>query len=177
MATPKIQIDNSKLLERMKTLEAVTGKQVQSTLRRGARLLAVNIAYSTPPYGTNSDALALGEKAVQNDVLKVLKPLYPTIFKFPTKSHSFIEDIASLQNKRLRSSMMKAKSPQALQAIFNNSGGFSKLTANPSADDAHDVYHNTRNNYGRVRKGWKPRNIIFDPGSVASMIREGRIAL
>ena len=171
MATPKIQINNSQLLERMKKLEDVTGKQVQATLRRGARLLAVNLAYSTPPYGTSQDSLALGERAVQNDILKVLKPLYPTILKFPSKTKSFIEDIATLNNKRLQSSMIRAKNPKALQAILNNAGGFSKLTVNPSANEAHDIYHNTRNNYGRVRKGWKARNIIADPGSVATMIR------
>jgi hypothetical protein len=171
MATPKIQIDNTQLFERMKTLEDVTGKQVQATLRRGARLLAVNLAYSTPPYGTNQESLALGERAVQNDILKVLKPLYPTILKFSSKSKSFIEDIATLNNKRLQASMVKARGTKALQAIFDNAGGFSKLTVNSTADDAHDIYHNTRNNYGRVRKGWKARNIIADPGSVATMIR------
>jgi hypothetical protein len=167
MATPKIQIDNTQLVERMKTLQDVTGKQVQATLRRGARLLAVNLAYSTPPYGTNQESLALGERAVQNDILKVLKPLYPTILKFSSKSKSFIEDIATLNNKRLQASMVKARGTKALQAIFDNAGGFSKLTVNSTADDAHDIYHNTRNNYGRVRKGWKARNIVADPGSIA----------
>ena len=176
MAIPNIQLDNHMLLERMKKLEEVTGKQVQDTLRRGARLLAVNLAYSTPPYGTNQEALALGERAIQNDILRVLQPLYPTILKHPSRSKSFFEDIGTLNNKKLSASMKKANGIEALQAIFNNAGKFSKFTVNANAEQAHAIYHNTRNNYGRVRKGWQARNIIADPGSVATMIR-GKQAL
>jgi hypothetical protein len=167
----KVEVKNSVLLERMQKLEKVTGKQVAMTLRRGARLLAVNVARSTPPYGMDNSAKKLGEQAVQNDVLRVMKPLYPTIFAYPTKAKSFVEEISKLKSKTLMESMKSARSAEALQAIFENAGKFSKLTVNRSADDAHDVYHGTRNAYGRVKKGWKGRNIIFDPGSLASFIR------
>jgi hypothetical protein len=176
MATPKIQIDNTQLLERMKTLQDVTGKQVQATLRRGARLLAVNLAYSTPPYGADEKGLEIGEKSVQAAILNIFKPLYPTIFKFPTKSKSFIEEISNLENKKLQSALVKTRTPEKLQAILNNAGKFSRLTVNSTAEQGHEVYHNARNAYGRIRKGWKTRNIVADPGSVATMIR-GKQAL
>lgn len=168
---PKIKVSNEKLLSRMKKLEEVTGRQVGMTMRRGARLLAVNIARATPPYGLDNDALKLGEKAVQNDILKVMKPLYPTIFSYPTKATSFIEEISKLKSKRLMQSMIKASSAEDLQAIFNNAGNFSRLTVNTDATAASDVYQGSRNAYGRVPKGWKGKNIIFDPGSLAAFIK------
>jgi hypothetical protein len=167
----KVEVKNDVLLERMQKLEKITGKQVAMTLRRGARLLAVNVARSTPPYGLDTAAKKLGEQAVQNDVLKVMKPLYPTIFAYPTNATSFVEEISKLRNPRLIKAMVQAKSSDALQAVFNNAGQFSRLKVNAKADDAHDIYHGARNAYGRVRKGWKGRNIIFDPGSLNSFIR------
>jgi hypothetical protein len=71
MAAPKVQIDNSKLLKRMKRYEEVTGKEVASSLRRAGRLLAVNMAFSTPPYGKNVDARKLGENALMRDLMRL----------------------------------------------------------------------------------------------------------
>lgn len=51
MASPKVQIDNVQLLKKMKRLEEVTGKEVASSLRRGGRLLAVNLATTRPHLG------------------------------------------------------------------------------------------------------------------------------
>ena len=167
----KVQIDNVTLLKKMETLQNVTGKQVAATLRRGARLLAVNIATSTPPYGMNSKSLQLGERAVQNDVLKVMTPLYPIILAYPTSEKSFIEQISSLKSRSLVKAMSQAHSAESLQAIFNNAGQFSRLTANSNASAAQEVYHSARNSQGRVRKGWRSRNIITDPGSVATFIK------
>jgi hypothetical protein len=167
----KVQISNAQLLERMKKLEEVTGRQVAMTLKRGARLLAINVARSTPPYGLGADAKKAGEQAVQNDVLRVMKPLYPTIFAYLTKATSFVEEISKLKSKNLIKSMTQAGSANDLQAIFNNAGQFGKLTVNADANSAHDVYHGSRNAYGRVGKGWKGRNIIYDPGSLNTFIR------
>lgn len=83
----KVEIDNRKLLAQMKRLEEVTGNTVSSTLKRGARLLAVNMAFNTPPYGkTKNDketmngdgstsvdisSLHLGERAILRDLMRL----------------------------------------------------------------------------------------------------------
>jgi len=82
MATPKVQIDNVQLLKKMKRLEEVTGKEVASSLRRGGRLLAVNLAHNTPPFGKSSkdkmvddevqmSSLHVGENALMRDLFRV----------------------------------------------------------------------------------------------------------
>ena len=89
----KVEIDNRKLLARMKRLEEVTGKTVSSTLKRGARLLAVNLAYQTPPFGKSSkdkatmdgdgvesielSSLHLGERAILRDLMRVFYIMTP----------------------------------------------------------------------------------------------------
>jgi hypothetical protein len=77
MATPKVQIDNSKLMARMKRYEEVTGKEVAASLRRGARLLAVNMAISTQPYGKGLDARKKGEAAIGKDLLRIFYVMHP----------------------------------------------------------------------------------------------------
>lgn len=77
MATPKIQIDNAKLMKRMARYQEVTGKQVAATMRRGARLLAVNLATSTPPYGKNPAARKQGEAAIGKDLLRIFYVMHP----------------------------------------------------------------------------------------------------
>lgn len=71
MIRPKVQIDNVQLLKKMKQLEKVTGKSVASSLRRGGRLLAVNLAYQTPPFGSNSKAKKLAENALMRDLMRL----------------------------------------------------------------------------------------------------------
>ena len=78
----KVEINNYKLLQRMKKLQEVTGKEVASSLRRGGRLMAVNLAYNTPPYGRSSksktvndevqiSSLHLGERALMRDLMRL----------------------------------------------------------------------------------------------------------
>lgn len=190
MATPKVHIDNSKLIQRMKRYEEVTGKQIGATMRRCARLLAVNMAISTPPYGKDSEAKKLGERAVQNDILRVYTPGSPASFSFPTGKLSFREQVERLvtRNLRLRDAILgalgyaavKARSKQGgsrqaaglsrLNAILGNVPGFSNLHASHGVDAS--IHAKTRNAYGRVRKGWKSREIVADPRQLASYIKE-----
>ena len=174
MATPKVQIDNSKLLERMKRYEEVTGKEVASSLRRGARLLAVNLAQSAPPYGKGTDARNLGEKAVQNDILRVYTPATPIQTRYATKQWSFKEQIQKFITKspRLRDAILSAvnaSDPERLKAIVGHLPTFSKLTFDHGVD--RDVIKKTRNAYGRVRKGWKGSNVVMNAVDLSSFIR------
>jgi hypothetical protein len=77
MATPKVQLDNMKLLKRMEILQQVTGKQVSATLKRVGRLLAVNLAHNTPPYGKNTSSKLLGERALMRDLMRLFYVMTP----------------------------------------------------------------------------------------------------
>jgi hypothetical protein len=172
MATPKIHIDNSKLLKRMERYQEVTGKQVAATMRRGARLLAVNLATSAPPYGKDIAARKLGEKAVQNDILRVFTPATPIKLKHPSSAVSFRDQVEKYvtRNPKLKEAILsaiKASNQSKLSAILSAAGGFSKLVVG-RVDVS--LYKNTRNHYGRVRKGWQGRNIVMPSSELKDFI-------
>ena len=90
----KTVVDTSQLLKRMARYEEVTGKTVADSLRRSARLLAVSMAYSTPPFGKNEEAKKMGEKAITKDLLKIFYVMsQENIEKFKdfwgSKKHTF----------------------------------------------------------------------------------------
>jgi hypothetical protein len=172
MATPNVQIDNVQLLKKMKRLEEVTGKEVASSLRRGGRLLAVNLAYSAPPYGKDIAARKLGEKAVQNDILRVFTPATPIKLKHPSSVVSFSDQVGKYvtRNPKLKEAILsaiKASNQSKLSAILSAAGGFSKLVV--GRVDA-SLYKSTRNHYGRVRKGWQGRNIVMPSSELKDFI-------
>lgn len=161
----KVEIDTSQLLKRMKRYEEVTGKEVAASLRRGARLMAVNLAVSTPPYGKSPSALKLGERAVQNDILRVYTPATPIKTKYETTQWSFQEQIQKFLTKspKLQKAILaavKAVDPERLKGIVSGFPTFSKLTFDHGVDRS--IHKRTRNAYGRVRKGWKGRNVVMN---------------
>jgi hypothetical protein len=161
----KVEIDTSKLLKRMKRYEEVTGKEVAASLRRGARLLAVNLAASTPPFGKDATARKLGERAVQNDIRRIYTPATPISTKYPTTQWSFQEQIQKFLTKspKLQKAILaavKAADPERLKGIVSGLPTFSKLTFDHGVDRS--VHARTRNAYGRVRKGWKGRNVVMN---------------
>lgn len=168
-----VNIDTSKLLKRMDRYAEVTGKSVSSSLRRGARLLAVNLATSTPPYGRNQAAKKLGEQAVQNDISRVYTPLTPMQGKYPSKQLSFREQVEKFVTKdhRLREALLSSidgHDLSKLNCILKNVEGFSKLNVSKGVNLS--IYQKTRNEYGRVRKGWKSREIVSEVGELQSFI-------
>ena len=168
----KIEIDNSRLIERMKRYEEVTGKQISATMRRGARLLAVNMAFSTPPYGTtkavgmnagDTKPKKLGEQATQNDILRVFTPGSPMKTRHGRVTRSFSEDVENYmtRNVRLKKAILaaiRAADVAKLQTILKNVPGYARYTVHSTVDAS--LHKRTRNAYGRVRKGWKSRDIV-----------------
>lgn len=149
----------------MKRYEEVTGKEVAASLRRGARLMAVNLAISTPPFGKDATARKLGERAVQNDILRIYTPATPISTKYPTTQWSFQEQIQKFLTKspKLQQAILgavKAADPERLRSIVSGLPTFSKLTFDHGVDRS--VHARTRNAYGRVRKGWKGRNVVMN---------------
>ena len=187
---PKVVIDNSRLLARMKRYEEVTGKQITATMRRGARLLAVSMATSTQPYGKNSSAQKLGERAVQNDILRVYRPGTDTRFPLPSEVPSFAASVKKTVTKNpalrdailgalglaaLRARSARGKARQAagvdrLNAIFRSMKGASRLYANAGVNPR--FHKQSRNASGRVAKNCKANEIVTDPRQLVASIRE-----
>jgi hypothetical protein len=174
MAVPKVHIDNSRLLARMKKYEKVTGKAIGSTLRRNARLMAVNLATSTPPYGKSPSSKKLGEMATQNDILRVYRPGTDTKFAHSSSVPSFEATIKKTvtENISLREAILgalAAKDTGKLNAIFRNVKGFSKIHAKDAVHPS--FHHRSRNNYGRVRKNWKANEVVLNTSDLKSYVK------
>jgi hypothetical protein len=175
MAAPKVEIDNRQLLERMKRYQEVTGKEIGATMRRGARLLAVNLAYSTPPYGKDVAARKLGEKAVQNDILHIMRPMEKINLPHKTNVEPFKKTVQRIvtNNKALRKDLLKAIRDfdiARISGILKSVRGFSELRV--IAEPSKHLHKITRNEYGRTRKGWQGREIIFKSGYLEEYIKK-----
>jgi hypothetical protein len=195
MATPKVQIDDEKLRKRMAKYQDITGKQIAATMRRGGRLLAVNLCTSTPPYGKNSESQKMGERAVQNDILRAYQPAAPIKTKYPRDKQSLrdvvkrvvVRDFAlrdaiiaaidmanRISNRRTAQKRITKKSRALgiadLRVLLGQASGFNKLKVDESVDKS--VHKQTRNNYGRVRKGWRTRNVVYNSKDLEKYIVE-----
>jgi hypothetical protein len=195
MATPKVQIDNQKLLKKMELYQQVAGKQIAATMRRGARLLAVNLAYSTPPYGKNSQSQKLGEIAVQNDMLRAYMPAAPISTKHDRQKQSLRDvvrrvivrdfklrdailsaiDMANrISNRRTKQKRITKKSRALgladLRVLLAQAPGFNKLKVDETVDKS--IHKRTRNNYGRVRKNWQTRTVVYRSKDLEKYIKE-----
>lgn len=195
MATPKVEIDNQKMLEKMKVYQEVTGKQIAATMRRGARLLAVNLAYSTPPYGKKSESQKLGEIAVQNDILRAYMPAAPIATKHPREKQSLRDVVRRVivKNFKLRDAILAAidmgnrisnrRKPQKritkksralgiaeLRVLLGQAEGFNRLKVDETVDTS--IHKRTRNDYGRVRKNWQTRTVVYKSKDLEKYIKE-----
>lgn len=175
MATPKVQIDNVQLLKKMKRLEEVTGKEITGTMRRGARLLAVNLAYSAPPYGKDVAARKMGEKAIQNDILSVMRPMEKINLPFKTNVEPFKKTVQRIvtNNKALRKDLLnsiKNFDIAKFTSLLRHVSGFSSL--NVLSEPSSEIHRRTRNDAGRVRKGWRGRDIVFKSGYLEEYIKK-----
>jgi hypothetical protein len=171
----KTIVDTSKLLKRMARYEEVTGKTVADSLRRSARLLAVSMAYSTPPYGNKPESKKLGERAVQNDILRVYTPSEPIKNTYPTNKTSLREQVERFftRDVKLKERIIEAiaEGRQAeLSGILKNISGFAKLNVSKGVDVS--IHAKTRNAYGRVRKGWKGREIVMESNQLERYIKD-----
>ena len=185
MAAPTIKLSSGELGKKMALFEKLTGSSIQDSLRRQARLLAVDLCRRTPPYGLDDESKKLGERAIQNDILRVYKQVHEIQTKHPTAMHSFrnIVDKNVVRDLPLRKAMLaaidheathgssarkqrqsKAKGANDLRAILKNTPGFEKLKVDESLDSS--IHLRTRNKYGRVRKGWKTRILVYNSSEV-----------
>jgi hypothetical protein len=195
MAVPKINVDDSKLQKRLLKYKEVTGKCVASTLRRSARLMAVNLAYSVPPYGRNNEAKKKGEIATQNDILRVYTPAAPIKTLHGRTKQSLREVVKRvivrdfelrdaiiaaidggnrIQNRRKEQKRITKKTSRlgmsALQDLLSSSEGFSNLKVDPTVDPS--IHKRTRNDYGRVRKNWQTRIVVYKSKDLEKYIKE-----
>lgn len=97
---PIAKVDESKLLRKMAELERVTGKSVETQLNRSARLLCVELARQTQPFGNDKNARESGENAILGDLGKI----FFTVEKRTNRTRNFMDLSAAMdfhkQNKR-----------------------------------------------------------------------------
>jgi hypothetical protein len=182
-------------MKRMALYQEVTGKQIAATMRRGARLLAVNLATSTPPYGKKPESLKQGEIAVQNDILRAYMPAAPIKTKHPREKQSLrdvvrrviVRDFAlrdsilsaidmanRISNRRTTQKRITKKSRALgladLRVLLGQAPGFKDLKVDETVDRS--IHKRTRNAYGRVRKNWQTRGVVYRSKDLETYIKE-----
>lgn len=71
---PTITVETKRFEAALRRLAQETGKSFVEVVNQNARLIAVNLAYQTQPFGLGLDAKKAGEGAVFRDIGKVFKP-------------------------------------------------------------------------------------------------------
>jgi hypothetical protein len=151
------------------------------------------MATSTQPYSGGSKkatAQKLGQRAVQNDILRVYTPGPDVNFPIETTKLSFKSQIEKIitKNVALRDAILgslgyaasRSRSKKGalrqksgldrLNSILQNVPSMSKLHASQVVDPS--IHQKTRNAAGRVRRGWKGREIVADGRDLISYIKE-----
>jgi len=189
-----VEVNTDKLRQKMELFQKITGKTCQEVLKQEARLLAVNLAYNTPPYGMGQDALKMGERAVMNDILKIFQPASPIKLRFETWKLSLREDVRKFmtdidlknsivaaidQGNRYRdrrttsrkqkiTKKSKAIGITELASLLKNTKTFKDNEVITDADAS--MLKASRNAYGRTRKYGKNMRIVYNSKSVENLI-------
>jgi hypothetical protein len=117
----------------------------------------------------------MGEKAVQNDILSVMRPMEKINLPFKTTVEPFKKTVQTLvtKNKSLRKDLLKAIKDfdiAKLSSLLRHVNGFSSL--NVLGEPSTELHRRTRNEAGRVRKGWRGRDIVFKSGYLEEYIKK-----
>lgn len=70
----QVQIETRKFETALRQLAAATGKSFRQVVDQNARLIAVNLAFQTQPFGNSIASRKQGEAAVMRDIGKVYRP-------------------------------------------------------------------------------------------------------
>lgn len=133
-------------------LGALLNKSVGDVLRQQARLVCVNLAWNTQPYGLGLDARKLGEWAAMRDVGKVYRSVDVVYAEIAKQSEDAAKGFyAAALNGRL----------DVAKHILRGCGLSELLGADIGAFDP-AIHHGLRNNRGRVSIR-TPRLIVTDP--------------
>ena len=136
-----------------------TGKSFPEVIRKQARLIAVNLAHNTQPYGFDARALQLGQRATASDIARVYVPV-TKIYASIAKTN---EDAAKGFIKAVRTgNIVHARE---IMGAFGLSGisdvPFGKF------DPAIHNHLRLQNRRGRISKRLKPRLIVTDPPALS----------
>ena len=138
----------SALLEFM----ALSGKSVGEVLRQQARLICVNLAWNTQPYGLGQDARKIGEWAALRDVGKVYRTIDAVYGQIAAQSEDTAKAFykAALENR-----------PDVAKHILRGCG-LSELLGADIGTFNKGYHHDLRDRRGRITIR-SPRLIVTDP--------------
>jgi hypothetical protein len=135
---PSIRLDNLQFKKIFDDYQVILGKTMPECVRINARLVAVELARRTQPFGIDQKP---GETAVQNDVKKLLK--------LPIQLHQ------KITSERLKKQIRKdvaAADWAAVRATMVASHWAADFQFLNGASDIKPMHQKYRNNRGRVKK-------------------------
>jgi len=103
---PIINVDESKILKKMKQYHLIVGKEVTQLVRNGARIQCVELAKFTWPTEKSH-----GESRIGKDVSKIFMSLNPNWFSEVVKSRTILKSGKSRKHNTERVSMFEDSQP------------------------------------------------------------------
>lgn len=136
------------------------GKSIQETLRKQARLICVNLAYNTQPYGLDDAALKVGQRATARDISRVYLSMTRIFNVIQARSESAAKGfIKSVKTGNLTHA-------REIMTAFGL-GEFSSVPIGPFDASIHNDLR-LKNRRGRIPKNLKPRLIVTDPRALTA---------
>lgn len=163
-AVISMEVNQRDLLDFENTLvefAAIKRKSMAEVLRAQARLVAVNLAWNTQPYGLDANARNVGERAVLRDVGRVYRSLDVVFGQIARTSYK--------QAQAFYAAAMKGDLSTA-KRILREVGLLDYLGADIGKLDP-GLHDTLRNNRGRVRTR-TPRQIVTDPKKLVALQRK-----
>ena len=153
-----LTVDASKLQKALKAFIGNTKAEASKEMRIQARMLCVSLANSTQPFGDDSKAKTIGEKAVTRDIDRVYKT-----------GSTAVREIAALPLPRGKTATQNAKQAAAALAGLLGGKGKGKGKQKPKIGEAQNLLDRIRYKpYVNTKIG------VFDQGQAHNKARFGR---
>lgn len=153
-------VDTTDFNRALLQLAQATKKPLRKVVDQNAKLLAINLAFQTQPYGNSLDAKKLGETAVLNDIGKVYKTAAKTYEEIRKQS----EDQAKGFYKAVKTGNYKLA-----ESILRRSGADDKFAEVGELDkELHGKYKNKK---GRVNRR-RAAQIVSNAGELKAYAKE-----
>jgi hypothetical protein len=152
MAELSLHVEDAKFQAALRDLAVATRKPYSEVIKRNARLIGVNLAFQTQPFGDNSSAKEKGEAAVRRDMKRV--------FADAPDTYKVLWAVDKEMAKAFYLAMLKKDWPEAQRILQASSTRWRNVELS-AFDSSH--HRRSRNRRGRVSRH-VPAQIITTGG-------------
>lgn len=125
----------------LRILADTTKKSYPQVVKSNGRLIGVNLAYQTQPFGDDSSAKEKGEKAVQRDLKKV--------FADAPRTYLMLREFDEEMAKAFYKAMLQKNWPEAQRILRSSATSWRNVEVSPFDETLHKKSRNSRGGVSR----------------------------